>query len=109
MLAVPRTSRQGNCTQRPAVAAATVRPRSPSLRNRARLPVTFLIAPRRRLFYSLDIATRCIAVCTPGGRMKTYRFRLSVMMFLEFFIWGAWLPLIFGYLPSMGFDGWQQG
>ena len=24
-------------------------------------------------------------------------------MFLEFFIWGAWLPLIFGYLPSLGF------
>src|SRR4051812_18537980 len=37
------------------------------------------------------------------------RFRLSVMMFLEFFIWGAWLPLIFGYLPSLGFEGsWQQ-
>ena len=30
--------------------------------------------------------------------------KLSVMMFLEFFIWGAWLPLIFGYLPSLGFD-----
>jgi MFS family permease len=32
------------------------------------------------------------------------RGRLSVMMFLEFFIWGAWFPLIFGYLPSLGFD-----
>lgn len=30
------------------------------------------------------------------------------MMFLEFFIWGAWLPLIFGYLPSLGFNAWQQ-
>jgi MFS family permease len=41
--------------------------------------------------------------------MKSYRFRLSVMMFLEFFIWGAWLPLIFGYLPSLGFNAdWQQ-
>ncbi len=38
-----------------------------------------------------------------------YRFKLSVMMFLEFFIWGAWLPLIFGYLPSLGFDALQQG
>src|SRR6478752_6241777 len=37
-----------------------------------------------------------------------YRFKLSVMMFLEFFIWGAWFPLIFGYLPSLGFDGTQQ-
>ncbi len=34
--------------------------------------------------------------------------KLSVMMFLEFFIWGAWLPLIFGYLPSLGFDAMEQ-
>ncbi len=26
------------------------------------------------------------------------------MMVLEFFIWGAWLPLIFSYLPSLGFS-----
>ncbi len=30
------------------------------------------------------------------------------MMVLEFFIWGAWLPLIFGYLPSLGFSPGQQ-
>jgi MFS family permease len=30
------------------------------------------------------------------------------MMALEFFIWGAWLPLIFGYLPSLGFSPGQQ-
>src|SRR5262245_10204516 len=36
------------------------------------------------------------------------RVRLSAMMFLEFFIWGAWLPLIFGYLPSLGFDTAQS-
>ena len=35
-------------------------------------------------------------------------FRLWVMMFLQFFIWGAWLPLIFGYLPTLGFTAWQQ-
>jgi hypothetical protein len=34
--------------------------------------------------------------------MTPARVRLSAMMFLEFFIWGAWLPLIFGYLPSLG-------
>jgi MFS family permease len=32
------------------------------------------------------------------------RSKLFFMMVLEFFIWGAWLPLIFGYLPSLGFS-----
>src|ERR1051325_8830769 len=32
------------------------------------------------------------------------RFRLFLMMVLEIAIWGAWLPLIFGYLPSLGFS-----
>ena len=36
------------------------------------------------------------------------RNKLFVMMVLEFFIWGAWLPLIFGYLPSLGFSASQQ-
>ena len=34
--------------------------------------------------------------------------RLFLMMVLEFFIWGAWLPLIFGYLPSLGFSAGEQ-
>ena len=38
----------------------------------------------------------------------THRFKLFAMMALEFFIWGAWLPLIFGYLPSLGFTSAQQ-
>ena len=29
-------------------------------------------------------------------------------MVLEFVIWGAWLPLIYGYLPSLGFTPLQQ-
>jgi len=33
-----------------------------------------------------------------------YRNRLFLMMVLEIAIWGAWLPLIFGYLPSLGFS-----
>src|SRR3989442_4122813 len=41
--------------------------------------------------------------------MSGIRFRLFLMMVLEFFIWGAWLPLIFGYLPSLGFSSLQQG
>jgi nucleoside transporter len=36
------------------------------------------------------------------------RGKLFLMMVLEFFIWGAWLPLIFGYLPSLGFSPLQQ-
>ena len=45
----------------------------------------------------------------PNGQSGGLRFRLSVMMFLEFFIWGAWLPMIFGYLPSLGFTAFQSG
>jgi nucleoside transporter len=40
--------------------------------------------------------------------MNAVRWKLCVMMFLEFFIWGAWFPLIFGYLPSLGFGPWEQ-
>ncbi len=39
---------------------------------------------------------------------KGIRFKLFLMMVLQFFIWGAWLPLIFGYLPSLGFTNGQQ-
>lgn len=38
----------------------------------------------------------------------TIRLKLFIMMVLQFFIWGAWLPLIFTYLPSLGFNPWQQ-
>ncbi|HWN94644.1 MAG TPA: MFS transporter [Methylomirabilota bacterium] len=39
---------------------------------------------------------------------KANRLKLFLMMVLEIAIWGAWFPLIFGYLPSMGFDAGQQ-
>ncbi len=41
-------------------------------------------------------------------RPSWVRLKLFVMMVLELFIWGAWLPLIFGYLPSLGFTTGQQ-
>ncbi|MBL8798362.1 MAG: MFS transporter, partial [Planctomycetia bacterium] len=41
--------------------------------------------------------------------MSPIRFKLSVMMFLEFFIWGAWLPKIFGYLAFLNFTPAEQG
>lgn len=40
--------------------------------------------------------------------MKPLHLKLFAMMFLEFFIWGAWLPLIFGYLPALQFTDFQQ-
>ncbi len=40
--------------------------------------------------------------------IKSTRSRLFLMMVMEFFIWGAWLPLIFSYLPSLGFTPIQQ-
>jgi nucleoside transporter len=42
------------------------------------------------------------------GEVPFARTRLSLMMFLEFLIWGAWYPLIFGYLPAIGFNDDQQ-
>lgn len=36
------------------------------------------------------------------------RFKLFLMMVLQFFIWGAWLPPIFGYMPAIGFTPTQQ-
>jgi MFS family permease len=39
---------------------------------------------------------------------KRPRNKLFLMMVMEFFIWGAWLPLIFSYLPSLGLTPIQQ-
>jgi len=39
---------------------------------------------------------------------STPRARLLLMMLLQIFIWGAWLPLIFGYLPTLGFSPLEQ-
>jgi nucleoside transporter len=39
---------------------------------------------------------------------RSIRIKLFLMMVLEFFIWGAWYPLIFGYLPSIGFTPSEQ-
>ncbi len=36
------------------------------------------------------------------------RLKLFLMMVLEYVIWGAWLPLIFGYLPSLQFSTAEQ-
>ncbi len=59
-----------------------------------------------------DRLDACFEIPIPVGcaptMNKAIRFKLFLMMVLEFFIWGAWLPLIFGYLPSLGFSAAQQ-
>jgi nucleoside transporter len=42
--------------------------------------------------------------------MNSIKFKLSMMMFLEFLIWGAWLPPSFGFFGegALNFTGWQQ-
>jgi len=42
------------------------------------------------------------------SRASNIRWKLFFMMVLQFFIWGAWLPLIFAYLPGLGFTPAQQ-
>ncbi len=39
--------------------------------------------------------------------MKSVRNRLFVMMVLEFFVWGAWLPLVWPYMADLGFSATQ--
>jgi predicted MFS family arabinose efflux permease len=39
---------------------------------------------------------------------KALRRKLSLMMFLQIFIWGAWFELGFDYIPSLGFASWQN-
>src|SRR5713101_7170727 len=80
--------------------AACSRNRLPRSPHPLTLPCTskrFRIAPESRNMSSN-------ATPTGGAGLK---FRLSVMMFLQFFIWGAWYPLVFNYLPSLGFNDWQ--
>ncbi|HBD99561.1 MAG TPA: MFS transporter, partial [Gemmatimonadetes bacterium] len=46
-----------------------------------------------------------VSVQQPASRPRA---RLFLMMLLQLFIWGAWFPLIFGYLPTLGFSPIEQ-
>jgi len=40
---------------------------------------------------------------------SSVRWRLSVMMFLQYMVWGAWSPVLSAYLERIGFSGTQTG
>lgn len=54
------------------------------------------------------LAARHGAFYTVSAMSQSPRFKLFVMMVLELFIWGAWLPLIWPYMTEIGFTGTQQ-
>jgi len=48
----------------------------------------------------------CLLYKSEGNRMSP-RMKFSIMMFLEFFIWGAWLPLAVPFLVALEFGYWE--
>jgi hypothetical protein len=58
--------------------------------------------------YRLNVLKNPFTLRRKKPMNNAIRLKLFLMMVLEFFIWGAWLPMIFGYLPSLGFTALQQ-
>src|ERR1041384_1527076 len=75
-----------------------------------RRKVHTLSAPRRRHLRRSEFRRQ-----HPGAPMKSNVGRLSLMMFLQYMVWGAWLPLAARYLTAstaeggLGFTGTQMG
>src|SRR5687768_14879150 len=56
---------------------------------------------------ALCLTCQPVSLYESEGPNMSLRAKFSVMMFLEFFIWGAWLPLAFPFLLSLGFGYWE--
>jgi MFS family permease len=65
---------------------------------------TFNSDTHRQQALNFQLSTRISLHYARGAMNAAIRLKLFVMMVLEFFIWGAWLPMIFDYLPSLGFS-----
>ncbi len=50
------------------------------------------------------MSSSTVAAGTPQRTDSATRWKLFTMMVLEIFIWGAWLPLVFGYLKGLNFS-----
>ena len=49
-------------------------------------------------------------ITAPGSSIPYLRTRLSLMMFLQYAIWGAWLPILYSFLSGhLKFTGEQIG
>ena len=97
--------------------AAGARGQEPVRDGRRRLPELGLPEPDAH-----HDGARRARLRAPGGRVQARQplrrrerqddavaFRLGVMMFLEYVVWGAWLPLLGNYLgQSLKFSGGQQ-
>src|SRR5919108_4773325 len=71
-------------------------------------PTPSLRATHRNI--TLKVALALASGMIPATMAKSATARLSAMMFLEYVIWGSWLPLLALYLGNvLGFTGAEIG
>src|SRR6266516_853384 len=86
----------------------TLRYAGPLQRKRCAPPSLIDTRPRAPALITPCLGRRLVLLSRPSAMHNPIRFKLFLMMVLEFFIWGCWLPLIYGYLPSLDFSPGQQ-